>query len=82
MIYNLDGCVYEDLDTSGEIVKTFTEINDAEECDKLCEQNSQCKLWTFTTPTWHKPNKNICHLFKDGTIMKTTGLISGKKCGK
>ena len=82
MIYILDGCVYEDVDTSGEIVKTFTQIKDAEECEKLCEQNSQCELWTFTPSTWPDANKNYCYLKKDGTITKTTGLISGEKCGK
>ena len=42
----------------------FDHVNDAAECQKLCQENSQCNFWTFGTPDY-------CWLQTENDILDT-----------
>ena len=43
---------FEDGNYVGNAIDSFVNVNDAASCQKLCQELSQCKFWTYTTDPW------------------------------
>ena len=61
----------------------INDIKSAKDCQKECQNDNECKFWTWNSPNF-KNNKNTCWLQAGkGQAKKKAGKISGPKaCGK
>ena len=52
----VDSTCFEDGNYAGNNIDTFGNVNDAASCQKLCQELSECKFWTYNTI----PNNGQC----------------------
>ena len=60
--------------TQGAIIRSFTGISNASSCNGLCQNNSNCSVWTYFD--------GLCYMKNDKTLLMKSdnnGIVSGKK---
>lgn len=63
--------VREDIDYSGSDIRIILQVADADDCAKLCSQESLCASWTYVKDFTHEGFRN-CHLKSRDDITATS----------
>ena len=73
-------CYEENIDYSpGNHFKVHLDIAHAEDCQLLCQQDPNCKYWTYGEASWQQPRRCWLKTVKGIVVPGVVGVTSGPK---